>query len=94
MEKVFATAPGDADWAWNDPQTVAYVIRVVELRPTWNALYERFIASHWEADPRAAARDEAAANRAWKKDLETEAALRWNRQPARGRIEEADEDYE
>ena len=83
MEKLFAIPPGGADWIWNRPETVIYVVRVVEHLPLETTLWEEFLVSPWGRYSLAAIFDEEAALAAWKQDLFAEAGLQWQREPER-----------
>jgi hypothetical protein len=94
MERVFAIPPGGTDWAENDPQTVVYVVRVIEYKPMESTLWEEFLVEHLGAYQIAAVDDQAASDKAWRKELEAEAGLQWRREAARGRAEAADADFD
>ena len=94
MERVFAILPGGTDWAENDPQTVVYVVRVIEYKPLDTTLWEEFLVTSPAAYQIAAVYDQGATDEAWRKELEAEAGLQWHREPARGRAEAADINFD
>ncbi len=83
MEKLFAIPPGGADGIWNRPETVVYLVRVVEYLPLETTLWEDFKVWPWGLYSQAAIFDEEAALAAWKQDLFAEAGLQWQREPER-----------
>ena len=83
MEKLFAIPPGGADGIWNHPETVVYLVRVVEYLPLETTLWEDFQVWPWGLYSQAATFDEEAALAAWKQDLFAEAGLQWQREPER-----------
>lgn len=87
MEAVFGLPPGGIGLAENEPQTTIYVVRVIDYRPSENELWNDFLASRsgWGANQTAALYDQSGANQAWKRRLEAEVGLRWEREPIRGR---------
>jgi hypothetical protein len=87
MEHLFAMPQGGVGWIWNQPQTIVYVVHVVKYQPLETTLWEEFVASPWAAYIQATLFDREVASEAWKKQLETEAGLRWLREPTRGRTE-------
>jgi len=85
MNAVFSLEPGGTAVAFNEPKTVCYCIRLIDVEPTAETLQERFIETR--ADPRTtfvAAQDEL--NRSlngWFEGLESRSKLVWKRKPRR-----------
>jgi hypothetical protein len=87
MARVFSTPQGGTNWAENLPQTIVYVVRVIEYKPLDSTLWEEFLVTPFQAYRMAAIYDEGAADEAWRKEFETEAGLQWHREAARARVE-------
>lgn len=85
MNAVFSLEPGTTAVAFNEPKTVCYCIRLIDVEPPVETLKERFIESR--ADPRTtsvAAQDEIRRSFGdWFEGLEARSKLEWKRQPRR-----------
>ena len=86
MKAVFALAPGETAVAFNEPQTVCYVIKLVSLEPAEDKLRDRFVAERNDQRRLAmvAQREFSDAMDTWVEGLESRYALSWKREP-RGR---------
>lgn len=86
MKAVFALAPGETAVAFNEPQTVCYVIKLVSLEPAEDKLRDRFVAERNDQRRLAmvAQREFSGAMDTWVEGLESRYALSWKREP-RGR---------
>jgi len=85
MNAVFSLEPGGTAVAFNEPKTVCYCIRLIDVEPSAETLKERFIETR--SDPRTtmvAAQDEIRRSfGAWFEGLEARSKLEWKRQPRR-----------
>ncbi len=85
MSAVFSLQPGGTAVAFNEPKTVCYCIRLIDVEPAAETLKERFIETR--SDPRTtmvAAQDEIRRSfGAWFEGLEARSNLEWKRQPRR-----------
>ena len=85
MATVFGLEPGKVGIAFNEPKTVCYCVRLVDLEPPVEKLQERFIASR--GDPRvtsvAAQETFSRSFGAWIEGLESRYGLEWKRKPRR-----------
>jgi len=85
MSAVFSLEPGGTAVAFNEPKTVCYCIRLIDVEPSAETLKERFIETR--SDPRTtmvAAQDEIRRSfGAWFEGLEARSKLEWKRQPRR-----------
>lgn len=85
METVFGLEPGKVGVAFNEPKTVCYCVRLIDVEPPADKLKERFIASR--GDPRATgvvAQDTFARSfEGWVEGLESRYGLEWKRKPRR-----------
>ena len=85
MSAVFSLEPGGTAVAFNEPKTVCYCIRLIDVEPAAETLKERFIETR--SDPRTtmvAAQDEIRRSfGAWFEGLEARSNLEWKRQPRR-----------
>jgi hypothetical protein len=83
MRTVFSLEPGQAAVAFNEPQTVCYVIRLAALEPGEDQLKELFLAS--SKDPRrletVAEDDTRGVYERWLKSIEERHAVTWKREP-------------
>ena len=43
MRKVFAAAPGDLVIAWNEPETVCYLVQIIDQEQSTLDLHKRFV---------------------------------------------------
>ncbi len=85
MNAVFSLEPSGTAVAFNEPKTVCYCIRLIDVEPPAETLKERFIETR--SDPRTtmvAAQDEIRRSfGAWFEGLEARSNLEWKRQPRR-----------
>jgi hypothetical protein len=83
MAKVFSLRPGEVGVAFNQPKTVCYCIRLIDIEPDDATLKERFVARRGDPGVAAAAAQEARvrAARGWFEDLEARYGLEWLRKP-------------
>ena len=85
MNAVFSLEPGTTAVAFNEPKTVCYCVRLIDVEPPADKLKERFIASR--GDPRATgvvAQDTFARSfEGWVEGLESRYGLEWKRKPRR-----------
>ena len=69
----------------NEPKTIAYVVRVSEIEPTENTLWDGFEVDSWRTYVDVAGSDMRQMVQAWREDLEKSAGLKWLRDPVRPR---------
>ena len=85
MNAVFSLEPSGTAVAFNEPKTVCYCIRLIDVEPAAETLKERFVETR--SDPRTtmvAAQDEIRRSfGAWFEGLEARSNLEWKRQPRR-----------
>ena len=85
MSAVFALQPGGTAVAFNEPKTVCYCIRLIDVEPPAEKLKERFVET--KSDPRmtaVAAQDEFSRSfGTWIEELESRYQLEWKRKPRR-----------
>jgi hypothetical protein len=83
MAKVFSLRPGEVGVAFNEPKTVCYCIRLIDVEPPEETLKERFVARRGDPGMTAAAAQEARmrALRGWVGDLEARYGVEWLRKP-------------
>jgi hypothetical protein len=85
MAAVFSLTPGATAVAFNEPKTVCYCVRLLDIEPPVEKLRERFVASR--SDPRRvgiAAQDELSKSFGnWIEGLEARYKLDWKRKPRR-----------
>lgn len=85
MSTAFSLEPGAVGVAFNEPKTVCYVVRLIDIEPTPEKLKERFIATR--GDPRlvgvAAQEDFSRSFGGWIEGLEERYGLEWKRKPRR-----------
>lgn len=83
MKVVFSLEPGQTAVAFNEPRTVCYCIRLVNLEPPASELRDRFVESR--SDPRrigmVAQQEFSESFGRWIEGLEKQYGLKWNRQP-------------
>lgn len=77
MREVFSLGVGDVGAAMNQPQTVAYVIRVTSLQPPRELLRSRFMAAPFMLYAEAAADHQRQIVESWRKGIDAEANLTW-----------------
>lgn len=81
MQAVFDLEPKQAAAAFNEPQTVAYVVQRINSTPDTEVLREQFLAATFDSYLSAASADEQQVARDWMAQLEKEAGLVWERPP-------------
>lgn len=77
MREVFSLGVGDVGAAMNQPQTVAYVIRVTSLQPPRELLRSRFMAAPFTLYAEAGADHRRQIVESWRKGVDEEAHLTW-----------------
>ncbi|HQU41774.1 MAG TPA: SurA N-terminal domain-containing protein [Pirellulales bacterium] len=87
MREVFSLGVGSAGEAMNEPQTAAYVVRVVSVEPSREVLRAGFLADPYPLYNEVAQEDQAEVQRAWIKGIEAEAHLAWKDTDGRRRSE-------
>jgi hypothetical protein len=87
MRKVFDLQPGDIGVAFNQPQTMAYVIRPIEFTPSTPILMKDFETHSLSQDAAVAQDDMRERYQAWLNELHSSAGLAWER-PADQRRDE------
>lgn len=78
MKEVFNLPLGGVGQAWNQPQTIEYVVRVVSLEPSPDVLRAKFAAEPYSSYAIVARTDGIQFQEAWLKGIETEAELKWH----------------
>jgi hypothetical protein len=78
MKEVFSLSVGGVGQAWNQPQSVAYVVRVASLEPSREVLRERFITEPYNAYFFVGSADYMQFRDTWTKGIEAEAGLTWH----------------
>jgi hypothetical protein len=81
MKTVFALEKGEVAVAFNEPQSVCYVVRLEGTEPSEVVLQQEFLASRLEMYADSAMPDQQRVSREWVKKLQEEAGLDWD-QPA------------
>lgn len=81
METVFRMEPGQVGVAFNQPQTVAYVIRLKAFEPSQEVLWKMFLAERYEDYSSAAIFDQHKIRSAWMEQIKRSIGFRWERQP-------------
>jgi len=84
METVFRMEPGQVEVAFNQPKTVAYVIRVKSFEPSWQVLWAQFVSDRYEDYSSAAVFDQQKIRAAWMEHLKQQIGFRWERKPYSG----------
>ncbi|MEN6497012.1 MAG: hypothetical protein ABFD16_22190 [Thermoguttaceae bacterium] len=80
MRKVFDLEKGKIGVAMNQPKTVVYVVRMVDLTP---AVMQVFQAEDYSRYARVADQEMGAIGQAWMSSLRAEVGFEWQREPAR-----------
>ena len=92
MQTTFALTAGQVGVAMNEPQAVAYVIRMVELAPPDLVLVKSFEETdsiyRWIA---MAMEDQRQIDQGWKEEIKTAAGFKWERKPTDRRGADFDE---
>ena len=89
MRAVFNLEKGQIGIAMNAPQTVTYVIQLVNYTPPQDALWKIFLAEDYSKYSSAATLDLNASRRAWLDSLKTYAGLKWEAKPEQPRSDSA-----
>jgi hypothetical protein len=94
MKMVFGLQPGGAGVAFNTPQDVVFVARVVEFEPSEEQLRDEFARENPNRYMAAANDDRRAIFQTWIADLNKEANVHWVRQAdvRNQRVEESEEE--
>jgi hypothetical protein len=79
MRTVFHLRPDDVGSAFNAPQTVAYVVRLIEFTPSHDVLWKQFEVDDFSKYVPAAQSDRQKLMRAWLEEIKTSAGVKWNR---------------
>ncbi|HJT30648.1 MAG TPA: SurA N-terminal domain-containing protein [Pirellulales bacterium] len=77
MREVFNLGVGDVGAAMNQPQTIAYVIRVTSLQPPRELLRSRFMAAPFMLYAEAGTDHRQQIVESWRKGIDAEANLTW-----------------
>lgn len=85
MQKVFSLHVGDVGVAFNNPETIAYVIRPTSFQPTTKLLEDLFMMTPLQQYSAAAAFDRQEMLFAWNEAIQKEANLDWKRPAYPGR---------
>jgi len=85
MQKVFSLHVGDVGVAFNNPETIAYVVRPTSFQPTTKLLEELFMLTPLQQYSAAAAFDRQEMLFAWNEAIQKEADLDWKRPADPGR---------
>ncbi len=81
MRAVFALGEGEVGIAWNQPQSIVYVIQVSEITPPPAALWSMFTAEPFDTYVDVARGEQQRVYWAWLAELEKSAGLEWKRAP-------------
>jgi len=81
MRTVFKLTVGQVGVAMNQPQTAAYVIRLVNTEPATTVLWELFVADDYSKYVAVAFDDQRKVIQAWQDGLKARAGFRWEREP-------------
>ncbi|MFZ5830966.1 MAG: hypothetical protein ACOY3P_12805, partial [Planctomycetota bacterium] len=81
MREVFRLRQGEAGAAMNQPHTTAYVVRVTELSPSDEDLWQRFQSTPYASYMGVAQSDQVELYRSWLESIEESAGLKWVRDP-------------
>ncbi len=87
MRAVFALKAGEVGLATDQPKSTVYVIRLAEYIPSESLLWDTFVADDYRGYAMAARYDQMVAGGRWREGIRTEAGLKWEREPFRGRGE-------
>lgn len=80
MRTVFGLEKGQIGVAMNQPKTMVYVVRMVDLTP---AVLQAFETEDYRRYARVAEQDMGAIGQAWMSSLKAEVGFEWKREPAR-----------
>ena len=78
MRAVFALEKGEIGTAINAPQTVAYVVQVIESNPLPESLWASFKYESYGNYYRAADHDQYSTEKAWLDAIKLEAGFEWD----------------
>lgn len=81
MRTVFRMEPGQVAVAFNQPQTVAYVIRVKSFEPSREVLWKMFLAEPYTDYAPVALLEQQKIQQAWLEQIKQEIGFRWERRP-------------
>ncbi len=84
MAAVFSLNVGETGKAWNRPQSMIYLVRVIEYQPPIEQLREMFLRQSEPIYLAAGQFDLSEMGVRWIRSLEEDAGLKWNRPPRRG----------
>ena len=82
METVYSLQIGETEVVFNQPQTVAYIVRVTSSSPSTDALWERFQSAHlleylYAGQPEMV----VSAREAWMDEIRNKTGFRWVNKP-------------
>jgi len=77
MRTVFRLKPGEVGLAMNNPQTVAYVIRLIEFSPPYEAIWEQFQVDGFRKYEAVAREDRNQIVRSWLIEIKANARFEW-----------------
>jgi len=83
MREVFSLEVGEIGVAMNQPETVAYVVRVTEVNPLPEVLWRIFRTAAYDEYFRVATDDMAKVREAWLSGMESAVGFQWKRAPHR-----------
>lgn len=85
MRTVFGLKPGETGVAADQSKSTVYVVRLVEYTPGDSVLWDMFVTDDYRSYMMAASDDQRNADRLWRERLQSDAGLRWEKEPSRGR---------
>jgi len=95
MQVVFSQPVGGIGIAFNNPQTICYVVQVTEHEPGLTVLQRTFLADDYRTYARVALPRQQLLGTAWNNSIKQEAGLKWVRPPdARRARPEAEGDFD
>lgn len=81
MEAVFTLEPGQVGVTANNPQSTAYVVRLLNVDPPVRVLRSTFMADNYRRYVLAGLDDDVALGRRWREQLVADSRLEWIRPP-------------
>jgi hypothetical protein len=94
MEVVFSWQVGETGVIFNQPQSVAYIVRVTSSSPSTDALWEQFQRAHMLEYFSAGVHDMiSSAHEAWLDEIRAKTGFRWVNKPDASAWGYADEGY-
>jgi hypothetical protein len=82
MEVVFSLQVGETGVVFNQPQSVAYIVRLTSSSPSTDTLWEQFQRAHMFEYFSAGAQDMfMSAREAWLEEIRTKTGFRWVNKP-------------